>query len=88
MKKTMTELWRGEGMAFRESEECHRQVMQLVRELCQCEEELQIRPGSEDWKRLERIQEIHGEMATLEKEDAFVRGMILGIRLITEALGA
>lgn len=85
MKKTMIELWRGEGIASRESEDCHKEVMRLVGELCRCEELLRTRLQGEDWDRLEHMQDVNSQIASLEKEDAFIRGLTMGIRITAEA---
>ena len=82
----MVELWRGEGTLSCDSERCHKEVMLLVKALCRCEEELQKQLDHEGKEKLEELQETYGQIASLEKEDAFVRGLTLGVRLLAEAM--
>lgn len=82
MKKAMLSLWDGENYA---SKECRQKVMSLVHTLCDCEREVQELLKKEGGNVLERLQDIYGEIASLEKEDAFVQGLTLGIRLVAEA---
>ncbi|MBE6702545.1 MAG: hypothetical protein E7585_03925 [Ruminococcaceae bacterium] len=88
MKKTMIDLWRGEGIAHCASEHCRKEVMQLVKALCRHEKELKKQLDDRGWEILEALQDTHGAIASLEMEDAFVRGFTLGIQLMTEAFSA
>ncbi len=85
MKKTMIELWRGEGILLRESAHYHKEIKRLTGELCACEEKLCPCLTDENAVVLEHMQEIHAELATVEREEAFAKGLTLGIRITAEA---
>ena len=85
MKKTMTELWRKEGILLRESPHYHKEIKRLTGELCACEEKLRPSLTDEHVAVLEHMQDIHAELATVELEEAFAKGLTLGIRITVEA---
>ena len=84
MKDTMIKLWRGEGIT--ESEHCRERERELVKRLCQYERELHKQLDDNGRELLEALQDAHGEIASLEKEEAFSHGMTMGLRLMAEAL--
>ena len=85
MKRTLMDLWNGRLEPCGQQEERAEEIAALVRYLERHYIRLGEGPDDDGKETLEKFRECYGELGSIEREEAFVKGMSLGIRIVAEA---
>lgn len=84
MKSTIRELWETNLSALYESSKVAQRQSPILHELNEIEASLFERMTIQDKGLLEKMQDLHSDLSTIEAEESFVRGFLLGARLMAE----
>lgn len=87
MKTTLLDLWNGNISPWSEQEHPIEEIRTLVGLIEKNSQNLSLLLDDHGATVLEKLEAYYDELMMLEREDAFVRGFSLGVKLVTEALG-
>ena len=84
MKKTIRELWEFSISSVGESTDVAKRQAPILHKLNELQENLFRAMTQEEKALLEKMQDLHSDLSAIETEEGFVRGFLLGARLMAE----
>lgn len=84
MKNTIRELWESNISSVAESTYIANRQAPILHELDELHTLFFRRISDEDKELLEKMQDLHSDLSAIEAEEGFVRGFLLGARLMLE----
>ena len=84
MKSTIRELWETNVSSLYESSKVAKRQAPILHELNESAVSLFARMTIQDKGLLEKMQDLHSDLSAIEAEESFVRGFLLGERLMVE----
>lgn len=88
MKRTLISLWKGEISPWEEISQTTPSQAPLLQALGKLSERLNLQLDQTGTKDLEKFQDLHADLCAAELENAFVKGFLLGARILLEIFDA
>ena len=86
MKQTLISLWKGEISPWDEISKTTQAQAPILQELSELSEKLMKQMNETEKTDLEKFQDLHADLCATELECAFVKGFLLGARIVLEIL--